>query len=1130
MFLCQTCNTAPMKSFAEPVRYDNFINLHLHSNFSLLDGLSKPEDIVQKVASIRQTGFALTEHGNLFSSVKARKLAEKENIKHIYGMEAYITEDRFVQDKTKKYYHLTILAKNEKGRLNLNKLSSLAYLEGFYFKPRIDYELLKKHCEGLIILSGCLAGELQRILTGGRYDEENFSIIQEDIEKAKRVVKWYREAFGRDYYLEVQAHRDSRQQLVNRTIIDLALEFGIDYVATTDSHYTGQDDKELHDIFIQIGTNRESGETYEDCFIMSSKEVYDRLPSLTPEEREIAIRTSLVIADKCNVTLPLSEPIIPHVPTPTGFNSEEDYLKHLCNQGWIRREIKNKPHDTKVYKERLMYEYNAISKMGFSGYFLLVDSYVNSVKRRGIARGSSGGSLVAYLLGITEIDPIPYGLYFERFIDVGALDDLESGIITRRELKIPDIDSDFAPSDRDKVVDFIVDRYGKDKFASIGQFGYIWDKSAIKDVGKVLDIPYTERNKITQQLGDLTIEFARESGQLSEWFNKYPKLFEYAEKLAGTPKSFGVHPCGKIVSVENIDYYTGITSNDGTTVFQGDMDDTDDLGLVKVDLLGLKSLDVIYDTLDMIGKDYDYINPDRLNFKDKNVLEVFTTGQTTGVFQFESAGMRETLRDVKPDGIEDIGVCNALFRPSSMKYISHYAKRKRGEEKVTYLHPDLEDILGETMGIWVFQEQMISLAKLSGMKSPDTIRKAIGKKKFDLMVKAKDELFDGLRKRNWNEEQLDILWQDMIDFSSYSFNKSHSTAYGIIAFQMAKLKAYHPVEFMTALLNVNINSRKDVAVYVNECKRMGIEVMLPDINKSEGKFSIENNKIRFGLIGIKGVGEPTVEILEQARKLHRQPFNNFSNFYNFFKSKSSEIVYTNEQGVHEYALEMISVDSIINFIKSGMFGINKNDILEEYAELTYVPLIYKERQSLPMIGDFNKLGLEISKDDYKDKPKRHQIFVDYKHHLHLEKDAKRKEKHINEFVNKYMLDELMYEFDTMACFLTISPFDEYMSSINDFYSYEDGKEKVLIVGTILDKEVKKSSRGSQYAKLTLLTPHGVLHGKAYSNQYSEYKKHLDKGEVIVILAKRNKDEFIMSKLKTFDEWKTIIDRKRNKKE
>lgn len=437
--MCNECSKVPNKIFANPIGYDEFVNLHLHTNKSLLDALSKPEDVVKKVATLRQKAVAVTEHGNVFSSVKIHKLAKEENIKHIYGMEAYICDDRFIQDKTRKYYHLTILAKNEKGRLNLNKLASLGYLEGFYHKPRIDHVLLKQYGEGLIVLSGCMGSEVQQKLAGGRIGDGDIEITDENIMEAKGTIKWYRDTFGRDYYLEVQAHKDPRQQKLNRQIIDFAHELGIEYVATTDSHMVEEIDHELHSIFIQIGQNREAGETYEDTFIMSAQEVYDRLPSLTPEEREIAIRTSLAIADKCNVDLPLSEPIIPHVPIPAPFESEDAYLKDLVNKGWVKREIHKKPpEERKIYTERLMYEYNAISKMGFSGYFLLVHSYVNSVKRRGIARGSSGGSLISYLMSITEIDPIPYGLYFERFIDVSALDDLENGLITRKELKLPD--------------------------------------------------------------------------------------------------------------------------------------------------------------------------------------------------------------------------------------------------------------------------------------------------------------------------------------------------------------------------------------------------------------------------------------------------------------------------------------------------------------------------------------------------------------------------------------------------------------------------------------------------------------------------------------------------------------------
>jgi DNA polymerase III subunit alpha len=1129
--LCQACGNTSL-SHAEPKQYDDFVNLHLHTAYSLLDGMSKPEDVIKKVASLKQTAVAVTEHGNVFSAVKVHKLAKKENIKHIYGAEFYITEDRFVKDKDKKYYHLTVLAKNEQGRLNINKLASLGYLEGFYFKPRIDHRILKQYSEGLIVLSGCMASELQQALAGGKIGDGDIEITGKNKEEAKRVIRWYRETFGSDYYLEVQAHRDYRQQKLNRAIIDLANEMGIEYVATTDSHFVEEDDLELHSIFIQIGQNREAGETYEDTFIMSAKEVYDRLDSLTPEEREVAIRNSLAIADKCNVTLPLSEPIIPHVPIPEGFDSEMVYLKELINQGWKRRKINKKENKDEYYK-RLMYEFDAITKMGFEGYFLLVDSYVNSARRRGIARGSSGGSLVAWLLGITDVDPIKFGLYFERFIDVGQLHLLESGKITRKELKVPDVDSDFGASDREKVVEFIINRYGADKFASIGQFGYIWDKSAIKDVGRVLNIPYAVTNQITQQLGNMTIEYVREAGMFREWFEQYPKLFEYAEKIAGLPRSFGVHPCGKIVSIKEKEFYTAVASNDGTVVYQADMDDLEDLGLVKVDLLGLKSIDVIYDTLEMIGKGYEYIAPDTLDFSDENILALFREGRTDGIFQFESVGMKETLRQVNPDGIEDLAVCNALFRPASMKHIEHYAKRKRGEEQYEYLHPDLEKILSKTYGILVFQEQLIEIAWLANMKNPDKIRKATAKKKMDLMKECRDELFDGLSKRGWTQQQLDTLWEIMIDFASYSFNKSHAVAYAIIAWQMAKLKVYHPIEFMTALLNSKIGKIEEVSHYISECKRMGITVEVPNINDSQGQFIIKDGKILFGLLAIKGIGEPTVKLIEDMRKMHELPFDSFEQFYKYMVEMSNHLIGVDAEGNEIYALEMMPTDAIINLIKSGAFGSNKDELLTKLAEMTYTPLKWKPRASTPSKSDFVKAGITISDEDFKDKELRLTIFNNFKYEEHLKKDEERKLKHINSFTEKYVGDAEFYEFDSMGVYLNVSPFDKYMRFIKDFYTYPDGTDKVLVVGTIIWKEVKKSSKGGQYAKLQVLTPYGVVQAKAYSSQYSEYKKWLDKGQTIVVLAKRSKDEAIISKLKTFEEWKEIIDKKieaKNKKE
>jgi DNA polymerase-3 subunit alpha len=835
---------------SQPTKY---VNLHVHSGYSLLDGMSKPEDIVQKVVQNKQSGFAITEHGNVFSAVKLYKQAIENNVKFIYGCEFYITEDRFKKDKNNKYYHLTVLAKNEDGRININKLVTLGYLEGFYSKPRIDHDLLFKHKDGLVVLSGCMASELQQTLAGGKIGDGTVEITPSNIEKAKSIARMYRREFGNDYYLEIQSHSDERQQKLNRAIVDIAKDLGIEYVTTADSHFVNEEDFDLHSIFIQIGQNREPGETYQDTFLQNETEVRRILSTcLTQEEIDNAIRNTALIMDKCNVKIPLSAPLIPHVDVPEQFKSEDEYLKHLCQIGWKKRKIHEKsPQEIRKYKQRLQYEFNAISKMGFSGYFLLVQSYANIVKRRGIARGSGGGSLVAYLLNIVDIDPIKYDLFFERFIDVSALDLLENGQIKPEELKIPDIDLDFGTHDREKVIQFIINKYGKDRVACIGNFQYIRDKAAIKDVGRVLGLSFEETNKITKGLADEKLEEALENGQLKQWEEKYPKLFDYAKKIIGLPRSFSMHPCGRIIALNDLTYYTALSENNGEMVLHTDMYDVEALGLVKIDTLGLRTVDVIYDVLEMIGKDYEYIAPANINFNDDKVLDVFRKGHTDGIFQFESDGMKQMLIKMQPNGLNDLGVANALYRPGAMKYIDNYIARKHGKEQFEYLHPDLEPILKSTYGIIVFQEQLIEIGRLAGMRNPDELRKATGKKKPKLMAKVEPELREGLYKRGWTKEQVDKLWSDMLDFAKYSFNKSHAYAYSIIAYITAFLKVYHPKEFICALFNSFEGKHERMKMCYREAVRLGVEISDFDYRNTSPLCTLRNGKIVYGTTLIK---------------------------------------------------------------------------------------------------------------------------------------------------------------------------------------------------------------------------------------------------------------------------------------
>ena len=822
--------------------------IHIHTKYSLLDAIIEPEELVKKCVEHGDKALCVTEHGNVYSNVEIYKLCQKYGVKYLYGCEMYICNNAKIKDKDSKYNHLVVIAKNEIGRLNLNKLISESCKYKYYGKPRIDFDMLTTHKDGLIVLSACMAGEIQRALMSGNINE------------AELIAAKYKKVFGEDYYLEYQSHSEQTQQLLNKAIIVLANKLNIKYVVTTDAHYLNKEDQKYHDIFVRIGQARETGETYNDCYVQSSKEICAICES-TKEYNLIALKTADEIADKCNVELPLSAPIMPHVSIDKKYKTEIEYLKALCVKGWTDKKINQKPNKEE-YKKRLAYEMNAINEMGFEGYFLLVHSYCNSVKRRGIARGSAGGSLVCYLCKITDVDPIKYGLYFERFIDVGALQLLQDGKITKKELKIPDVDTDFGCEDRDKVLKFVIDKYGEEKVVSLGSFQYIWAKGALKDIGKVLGIPFEITNKMTSQLDGESIQDVIDLGLLDDYKEQYPELFDYAQKLAGLPKSFSAHPCGKVISMNDITYYNAVDINDdNVAILQGDMHTADDLGLIKADFLGLRTVDVIYDTLDLINKDYEYIAPHNLDFDDKEVWTNFREGNTTCIFQFESDGMRDTLRKIECNSIFDLSVANALYRPGSMKYIDNYANRRKGLEEYSFLHPDLEPILKDSYGIIIFQEQLIEIGRLAGLSNPDKLRKATAKKQSKLLDEIKPELYSGLMKRGWNEEQLNSLWESMLDFAKYSFNKSHSVAYAIIAYICMYLKVHHTKEFFCAYVNSVNDDIKKISKCVREIKRMEVPIYRGKYNNCNATTKVYKNGIMMGINTIKFCGESLADEL-----------------------------------------------------------------------------------------------------------------------------------------------------------------------------------------------------------------------------------------------------------------------------
>lgn len=761
------------------------VHLHTHSMYSLRDSIIRPEEIVQRLAEIGQSTIAITDHGNSLGGVSLYKTLKENGIKYIHGVEFYTCDDVKVKDKNNKYYHLVALCKNEQGRLNLNKLMSMSqHPDNFYSKPRIDFEMLSQYGEGLIIMSACLAGEVSKAFIAG-----------ED-ESAKEIALRYQSRFGEDYYLEVQAHRDPEQIEVNRKILSLAQALNIQVVVTCDAHYTWEKDKQYQNKYAFNGSYKEDGEAYVDCFIQSEDEIRQRLSYLPQEIVETLISNTDVVAAKCNVEMPLSAPIMPEIKTPLEFTSNKQWLQQLCVQGFKeklnidleRRAIIDgsslllSQEEIDSYIQRYEYELNALDKMGFIDYILLVYSYSNVGHRRGIARGSGGGSLINYLTNITNIDPIEHKLYFERFIDVGALAQLESGEITPKELKIPDIDLDFSGESCDEVMRFLYETYGEERVASIGKFGTNQTKGTIRDMCKVLDISLESADKIAKAFENYELDEIDNmiSGQLEisagaktaiQCVKDYPVLFDYVRKLNGLPKSFGLHACGKVISTRPLDdFLPSCYDSKGIRYLQGDMHDVEDVGLVKVDVLGLRTLDAEYDALEMAGEDLSFVNP-KQDFKDPNVLRIFSEGDTLGIFQMASSGMKSTLKKMNVSGIEDLSVANALFRPGSLQYIDAYCNRKAGRESFEYLHPDLEPILENTFGIIVFQEQLIEIGRMAGLHNPDLLRKATGKKNPKLLAEIKPELESKLKARGWTQEQFDQLWSDMLEFAKYSFNK-----------------------------------------------------------------------------------------------------------------------------------------------------------------------------------------------------------------------------------------------------------------------------------------------------------------------------------------------------------------------
>ena len=859
-----------------------FTHLHVHTHYSLLDGLPKIDELIAYVQKLGMNSVAITDHGALYGAVEFYKKAKKAGVKPIIGCEVYTAFEQMSQKRPNiddKRYHLILLAKNEIGYHNLVKLVTKSHLEGFYYKPRVDDELLAQYCQGLIALSACVKGKIPFLAAANK------------LEEAAELAKKYQKIFGpENFFLEIQQHPAIPEQAkANTALIDFSKKLNIPLVATNDCHYLRPDDAEAQDILMLINTGAKIDNPQrltmkgDDFSMKTPQEMADFCGQVQSPE---AISNTQLVSEICNFEFKLGETKLPTFQTPDNQNPN-DYLKKLCYAGLEKKseQIEN----NQITQERLAYELSVIEDTGFAPYFLIVQDFVNWAKQNrivvGPGRGSAAGSLVSFLLNITEVEPIKYGLLFERFLN-------------KDRIAMPDIDLDFTDRRRDEVINYVAEKYGRDKVAQIITFGTMAARAVIRDVGRALSLPYSFCDQAAKMIPaglnlEQCLDKVTEFRTLYQTDSQAKRLIDLAKKLEGVARHASTHACGVIISSQPLDEIVPTqhpTQNDNNIITQYEMRSIDDLGLLKIDFLGLKNLTIIEDTLARIYKVRgENLDLSQIPMTDEATMTLFKEAKTTGVFQLESNGIKRQLKDLRPTCFDDIVAMIALYRPGPMELIPEYIARKNNRKSIEYIHPSLKEVLKNTYGLPVYQEQIMKIAQvLAGfsLAEADILRKAIGKKIKELLASQKEKFLEGCVKNNVSKSIADKVFSWIEPHASYSFNKSHAVAYGIIAYNTAYLKAHYPVEFMAALLTSEKNDMDKIAFVIDECKAMAIEVLAPDINESFRNFSVtpDTTKIRFGLLAIKNVGENIVEAILQERK-DQGPFQSFSDFATRIDSK-----------------------------------------------------------------------------------------------------------------------------------------------------------------------------------------------------------------------------------------------------
>ena len=1074
----------------------SFTHLHVHTEYSLLDGSNKIKEYVSRVKELGMNSAAITDHGVMYGVIDFYKAARAAGIKPILGCEVYVAPgsrfDRELSHGDDRYYHLVLLAENNKGYQNLMKIVSKGFVEGYYYKPRVDMEVLETYHEGIIALSACLAGEVQRYLVRGLYEE------------AKETAYKYEKCFGKgNFFLELQDHGIPEQKTVNAGLMRMSQETGIELVATNDVHYTYAEDAEPHDILLCLQTGKklsdENRMRYEggQYFVKSEEEMRELFPYAAQ-----AIDNTQKIADRCQVEIEFGVTKLPHFDVPEGYDSWT-YLNKLCHEGLVRRY----PDKHEELLPKLDYELSVIQKMGYVDYFLIVWDFINYARTHGIpvgpGRGSAAGSLVSYTTGITNIDPIRYNLLFERFLNP-------------ERVTMPDIDIDFCYERRSEVIDYVIEKYGKDCVTQIVTFGTLAARGVIRDVGRVMDLPYNFCDTIAKNIPNelnITIDKALtmnpELRSMYESDETVKRLIDMAKRLEGLPRHTSMHAAGVVISQKAMDEYVPLSrSSDGTITTQFVMTTIEELGLLKMDFLGLRTLTVISDAVKLVEKNHGIkIDVDNIDYDDKKVLDSIGTGRCDGVFQLESAGMKNFMKELKPQSLEDVIAGISLYRPGPMDFIPKYIKGKNEPESVTYVCKELEPILEPTYGCIVYQEQVMQIVQnLAGytMGQADNIRRAMSKKK-QYVIDAERQNFvygneeqgiKGCIANGISEQAANQIYDSMVDFAKYAFNKSHAAAYAVVAYQTAYLKYYYPVEFMAALMTSVIDNTRKVAEYIYSCRQMGIKVLSPDINEGEGRFLATKDGIRYGMYAIKSIGRQVIDIILAEREANGK-YITLSDFLSRVAGRE----------VNKRAVE--------NLIKAGACdGLDGN---RQQMLLVYNTLIDNLNQEKK-----NSLAGQMSLFDLVSEEEKKAYEVRFPNVEEYTKEIK-----------------LGFEKEVLGIYLSGHPLEEYeekwrknISAVTaDFMLDEEtnavkikDNQSVVIGGIITEKTIKYTKQNKAMAFITVEDLFGTVEVIIFPRDYEKYSRYLNEDEKVFVAGHANVEEdkngkLICEKIYSFDDTK-----------